>query len=604
MENALSPTLDGLENLTVDSLITTDLATTTFSTDFLNAVPTSYFTGIRSNIQTQIDTFSTPATAITSTVLLQANSGVGKILYTSDGLIPSAGNTVSAKIYANTSKEVHHDFNNSLNFNSTNDFNSTISNVMRIEPNQIINKKNTRISGQNILEMGFGETKGIFSGFITYGGFDIYTYDSKTYLHIVGAGGDYNRNVLIWDNLRTGNIDTWNEITCGSNLNVAGQNALKLGYDVSGKDNDAGRIVYGYYDAYNEGENNLYIVGAGTDNINRQVYIYDKLKVKFDITAGRRIFTPALTLNGSDLATLIGLKQDLITSTTNLTCGNISSNNITIGSTGTTYNLTVNGTTLSASLASKQNTLNATTDLQVKGLNCYGDLVIGQTGWNNAIYLNGKKLVIKTNSDGGLYIVPLPVGGIIGGGFFGGGGGGGGGGGSGGDGGGDDDGDTSSYDYESRIRALEGKTQYQSASTATSKTNFASNLGITSTSGLYSAVQLNRDGTINTSGNITLQPYGDTPKLTLDAETGDVDSFGHVGSVSSSTTENAQVGGNLNVIGNYDLGTTLSGTQTLRGNFININGSVVNINAISINLNGIVNYPSMFFNAFIDQFAS
>jgi hypothetical protein len=309
-----SPTIDGIESLTVDALTTTDLATTNFTSSYFNAVPASYFTGLTSNIQAQIDTFATPGATTTTTVLLQANSSTGKIIYTSDGLIPSVANTVTSKLYGNTSKEFHVDFNNSLNFNSTNDFGSTTSNVMRIEPNQIINRKDTRIEGYSLVEFGYGVTKDYFAGMMTYRGLDWAYNDGVQRLHIVGAGTvNGEREVLIWDRVLTSYLKTLNEITSMSNINLAGNNALKIGYNVAGKNNDAGWITYGFYDIYNPGENNLYIVGAGTDDQNRQVYIYDKLKVKYDITAGGRIFTPALTLGGTDIMTTIGSKQNTLT---------------------------------------------------------------------------------------------------------------------------------------------------------------------------------------------------------------------------------------------------------------------------------------------------
>lgn len=603
-----SPTFDGIESLTVDALTTTDLSTNNFTTSFVNDIPVSYFTGIRSNIQAQIDTFATPGATTTSTVLLQANSSTGKIIYTSDGLVPSVANTVTAKLYGNTSKEFHVDFNNSLNFNSTNDFGSTTNNVMRIEPNQIINKKDTRILGYSLIEFGYGETKDYFAGMMTYRGLDWAYNDGVQRLHIVGAGTvNGEREVLIWDRVLTSYLKTLNELTSMSNINLAGNNALKIGYNVSGKNYDAGWITYGYYDTYNPGENNLYIVGAGTDDQNRQVYIYDKLKVKYDITAGRRIYTPALTLNGTDIMTTIGSKQDTLTASSNITVGNIVSKNITIGS---TFDLTVNGTTLTTSLAAKQNSLNATTDLQVKGLNCYGDLVVGQTGWNNAIYLNGAKLVVKQSpGGGGLYIVPIPVVGGIGGGFFGGGGGGGGGGGSGGS---DPDGDTSNYDYERRISALEGKTVLQTGSLGAARTSFTGKVSITDPTGVYASFELQNTGSISMTGNIDITPYLGARTFFVNGTNGNITASG-----SAIITGNMDISGNQRVTGNV----TMDGALTVASlfttnNSINvggspyslssnhtINGTTLNVNCGIINLNGLVNFPNNFLNGFINQFA-
>ncbi|RYF20501.1 MAG: hypothetical protein EOO77_07890 [Oxalobacteraceae bacterium] len=105
-----------------------------------------------------------------------------------------------------------------------------------------------------------------------------------------------------------------------TSLNLSGTNTLSLGYDVAGKEPNAGKIGYGSFSNYNS----LDLVGAGTSNGQRRVQVYDSLIINGGGPGGGNLyavngqFTGNVSTTGAVAASTVvcgNVAGDMITKT-------------------------------------------------------------------------------------------------------------------------------------------------------------------------------------------------------------------------------------------------------------------------------------------------
>ena len=130
MSNLLN--LYGYSQLNDIQDINADIITSSYlNTDFFNDIPASFFTGLTSNIQNQINNLMPNEYQIVDNIVLQAN-GIKSIFWTNDGNKPAVNNIIVTKIYGKANNESHIDFNTSLNINKTNNTGTVIDNLISI----------------------------------------------------------------------------------------------------------------------------------------------------------------------------------------------------------------------------------------------------------------------------------------------------------------------------------------------------------------------------------------------------------------------------------------------------------------------------------------
>ena len=218
----------------IDSVNCDELTTSSLTTSFFNSTPASYFSNIRSNIQTQIDTLvSTTHQSIDNIVL--HGDGNHNLTFTDDGLNPSISNAVITKYYGNASKESHIDFNTTFNFNKTNDLNNSIAKILEISNTKITSFTDISLNG-NLIMAGYINTSSLSSPNIIYKGTQLQALlDIKASL----INPTFSDNVFINKNLSVlGNID------CSGDLFIKSGKSFNLGNYSPSREWNAGKIIY------------------------------------------------------------------------------------------------------------------------------------------------------------------------------------------------------------------------------------------------------------------------------------------------------------------------------------------------------------------------